>query len=228
MQATPKARLVQRDRLHGSIQPRNSPVVTQQTACSSTADDSGGSGGIFGLAFSNPGAITETSFVVRVNKVETAICSSNDSPIVTDAEFRGNFFNTENSPTTQVGNVVALIDVGRDQSSVGSSMTVAGSYARCDDQFCASQTLLDYRVLGSVRFGYDARLRIKWDQQGHRFIFQLNNDPEVVSNYTVSDSSPAVAPSKAIDLARVVPHCSTAPRPFASIDASFRAVYVNP
>lgn len=70
-----------------------------QTAYSSTADDSGGSGGIFGLAFSNPGAITETSFVVRVNKAESTICSSNDSPIVTDAEFRGSFFNAENSPT---------------------------------------------------------------------------------------------------------------------------------
>lgn len=37
--------------------------------------------------------------------------------------------------------MVALIDVERDQSSVGSSLTVAGSYAWCDDQFCASQTL---------------------------------------------------------------------------------------
>ncbi len=170
-----------------------------QTAYSSTVDDSGGSGGLFGLAFSNPEAITEASFIVRVNKAETGICSSNDSPIVTDAEFRGSFFNTETSPTTQAGNVVALIDVERDQSTVGSSLTVAGSYARCDDQFCSSQTLLDYQVLGSVHFGDDARLRIKWDQLGHRFIFQLNHDPEVASNYTIPDSSPATAPSKAIN-----------------------------
>lgn len=147
---------------------------------------------------------------------------------MTDAEFRASFFNTENSPTTQAGNVIAVIDVERNPSSACSSLTVAGFYARCDDQFCASQTLLDYRVLGSVRFGDDSRLRLMWDQPGRRFIFQLNNDPEVVSVYTVSDSSPAVAPYKAIELARVVPHCSTAPRPFASIDALFRAVYANP
>jgi hypothetical protein len=101
-----------------------------QTAYSSTVDDSGGSGGIFGLAFSDPVAINEVSFIVRVNKAEAAACSSNESPVVTDAEFRGSFFNTEISPTTQVGYVVALIDVERDQSSVGSSLTVAGSYAR--------------------------------------------------------------------------------------------------
>ena len=198
------------------------------TAYSATTDDVGGSGGGFGLAFPVPSAITEISFTAVVNRAEAVGCTSNPSLIVTDVELRGNFFNMESSPTSQIGDVVAVISIARTPTDVGGALTVAGFYARCDDQFCGSQTPLDYRVLGSVRPGAVSTLRIKWDQPNHRFIFQLNGRAEVVSPYTVSDTTPAVFPYKAIELARVVPHCTTTPRPFASIDAFVENVYVNP
>lgn len=206
---------------HGSLR-------LSQTAYSSIADDAGGSGGVFGLQFPEPDAITEVSFSVMVERAEAVGCSSNDSLIVTDAEFRGTFFNTESAPTSQIGNVTAVIDVERSPSNPGKSLIVSGFYTRCEDQFCASQSSLGYQVLGSVLMGQKARLRLKWDQLNHRFIFQLNDDPEVPAPYTVSDTSPAISPYKAIDLARVVPHCTAKACPYASIDAYFDRIKVNP
>ena len=198
------------------------------TAYSATTDNSGGSGGGFGLAFPDPSAITEISFAAVVNRATAVGCTSNPSLIVTDVELRGNFFNMESSPTSQIGDVVAVIGISRTPTDVGGALTVAGFYSRCDDEFCGSQTPLDYRVLGSVQPGTVSTLRIKWDKANHQFIFQLNGQAEVVSPYTVSDSTPAVFSYKAIELARVVPHCTTTPRPFASIDALVGNVHVNP
>jgi len=198
------------------------------TAYSATTDNSGGSGGGFGLAFPDPSVVTEVSFTAVVNRAEAVGCTSNPSLIVTDVELRGNFFNMESSPTSQIGDVVAVIGISRTPTDVGGALTVAGFYSRCDDQFCGSQSPIDYRVLGSVQPGAVSTLRIKWDKPNHRFIFQLNGNAEVVSPYTVSDTTPAVFSYKAIELARVVPHCTTTPRPFASIDAFFGNVYVNP
>ena len=198
------------------------------TAYSATTDDSAGSGGGFGLAFPVPTAITETSFTVVVSQAAAVGCASNPSLIVTDVELRGNFFNMESSPTSQIGDVVAVIGISRTPTDVGGALTVAGFYSRCDDQFCGTQTPLDYRVLGSVLPGAISTLRIKWDKANHRFIFQLNGGAEVISPYTVSDTTPAFFPYKAVEVARVVPHCTTTPRPFISIDAVVSNVYVNP
>ena len=199
------------------------------TAYSATTDDLGASGGVFGLAFPNPGAVREASFNVTVSGAVAVGCDSNpNGQIVTGAEFRGNFFNTESSPTSQLGDVVAVISISRSPTDVGGALTVAGFYTRCDDQFCGSQTTLDYRVLGSVQPGAVSTLRIKWDQPNHRFIFQLNGNAEVVSPYTVSDTTPAAFSNKIVDVARVVPHCTTTPRPFISMDAFVGNVYVNP
>lgn len=199
------------------------------TAYSATTDNLGGSGGEFGLAFPVPNAVTEASFTVVVQDAVAVGCTGNPSgQVVTDAELRGNFFNMESSPTSQIGDIVAVIGISRTPTDVGGALTVAGFYTRCDNDVCSSQTPLDYRVLGFVHPGDVSKLRIKWDQPNHRFVFQLNDQAEVVSPYTVSDTTPAVFSYKSIELARVVDHCTTTPRPFTSIDAFFSNVYVNP
>lgn len=200
-----------------------------QRAYSATSDDIGSSGGLFGLAFPMPSAVTEISFTLVVNSAHALGCTSN--PVggfaPTEAEFRGNFFNVTNSPTSSIGDIVAAIGVERDPTNNGSALTVHGFYTRCDDEHCGSQTTLDGRVLGSVLPGAISTLHLKWDHPNHRFIFQLNDQPEFVSTYTVSDSSPPFFPTKVLDLAEVVPHCTTTPRPFTAIDAFFDDVFVN-
>ncbi|HWC15919.1 MAG TPA: hypothetical protein VG498_02865, partial [Terriglobales bacterium] len=158
------------------------------TAYSATSDDFGGSGGGYGLAFPVPSAVNEVSFTAVVNRAEAVGCASNPSLITTDVEFRGNFFNVQSSPTSQIGDVLAAITIARYPTDVGGALTVAAFYSRCDDQFCGTQTNLDYRVLGLVQPGAVSKLRIKWDQPNHRFIFQLNGAAEVVSTYNVSDT----------------------------------------
>jgi len=199
-----------------------------QTAYSATTDDVGSSGNIFGLQFSVPSAITEASFTVAVNQAVAVGCTSNSQPTLTGPEFRGRFFNTENSPTSSLGDVEVGIGPGRTSTDTGSAMQVVFHYERCTDAFCGTRTPVGVGVLGNVQPDSTNTYHIKWDQPNHRFAFQLNNGPLVFSPYTVSDSSAPFDSFKAIDIARVVPHCTTTPRPFASVDAFFSNIYVNP
>jgi len=199
-----------------------------QTAYSATTDDFGSSGNIFGLQFSAPGAIKEAFFTVIVNRADAVGCTSNSQPTLTGPEFRGRFFNTESSPTSSLGDVEVGIGPSRTSTDAGSAMQVVFHYERCTDDFCGTRTPLGVGVLGYVQPGTANAYHIKWDQPNHRFVFQLNNDPLVLSPYTVSDSSVAFFSYRAIDIARVVPHCTTTPRPFASVDAFVSNVYVNP
>jgi hypothetical protein len=52
-------------------------------------------------------------------------------------------------------------------------------------------TELHRQELGLVTHRETARLRIQWDRDTHRFIFQRDDAPEVVAPYTVPDSSSA-------------------------------------
>jgi hypothetical protein len=70
-------------------------------------------------------------------------------------------------------------------------------------------------------------LRLEWDKTNHQFIFQLNGNAEFVSPYTVSDAAPPTYPGKYIGLTRVLPNCTTNPRPTAMVDAYFDNVCVN-
>ena len=199
-----------------------------QRAYSAVADDNGGSGGLWGLAFPNPAAITAISFTVAVNKVNATACSTNSVSSGSAAEFRGNFFNVQSSPTSSIGDVLADIGISKFSTDTSTSLTVAGFVNECADQFCGSQTNLAYQVLGNVSLGSTNTLSLQWDQPNHRFIFRLNNGTPVFAPYSASDNNPPFNPQKGIDLARGVPHCTSTPRPSAFIDAYFDNVYVNP
>jgi len=199
-----------------------------QRAYSAVTDDNGGSGGMWGLAFPNPSAITAISFTAVVTRANVSACSTNSGPTITEAEFRGNFFNVLSSPTSSMGDVLADIGISRATTDTSTSLTVAGFVNECADQFCGSQTNLAFQVLGTVSLGSTNTLSLQWDQPNHRFIFRLNNGNPVFARYSVSDSTPPFFAEKGIDLSRVVPHCTSTPRPSAFIDAYFDNVYVNP
>ncbi len=189
-----------------------------QRAYSATTNDNGTSGGLFGLSFPNPSAITAISFQLVVNQIGVGACSTNPGELVTSAEFRGSFFSTDASPTSSNDDVVA--DIGIEQSVQESGPNVTGFVTE-------GNTVLGYQVLGPVALGSTNTLFLQWDRPNHRFIFQLNNGAQVFEPYGVSDTSPPFHPFKGIALARVVPHCTSTPRPFAHLDADFDNVYVN-
>jgi hypothetical protein len=188
-------------------------------AYSATTDDNGSSGGLFGLSFPNPSAITAISFQLVVNQLGVGACSTNPGIGGTSAEFRGSFFSADASPTSSNDHdVVADIGIGTVQQS---GVIVTGFVAEYNG------TVLGYQELGTVALGSTNTLFLQWDQPNHRFIFQLNNGAQVFEPYSVSDTSPPFYPFKGIALARVVPHCTSTPRPFVVLDADFDNVYVN-
>jgi hypothetical protein len=180
------------------------------------------------LTFPNPGAVTAVSFEVTVNKIAVTSCASNSGFEAAAAEFRGGFFNTQNSPTSSIGDVLGDISVVRNVQDLGNALTGAGFISECTDQFCGAQTTLVYQVLGNVNAGSTNVLSIRWDQRNHQFIFRLNHNSPVYAPYNVADISPPFSASKTIGLARVVTHCTSSPRPYALVDAHFDNVYVNP
>lgn len=213
----------------GQDQDNDRRLHLEETTYSAITDDNGASGSIFGLGFSVPSAITEASFSVFVKDAKTVGCGSNPSGAVDiGPEFRGRFFNTESSPATQLGDVEGGIGAYRTPSDLGSAIQVTFHFERCDDDFCSTRTPLGFGVIGYIQPGTTNTFHIKWDQANHRFIYQLNNGPLVVSPYTVSDSSPPSFTFRTIDIARQVAHCTTTPRPFASINAYFDNVRINP
>lgn len=194
-----------------------------------TNTDSGGTGCPFGLGFAHPASITDISFTVTVRKMEAVGCATNSSPSIGSVELRARFFNTENPPTSQIGDVESVIGPSRVSTDTGAQLTVVAFYTRCEDAFCNSRTTLDFQVLGSVYAGEPIRVRINWDQPNHRFVYQLNQQPEVISPYTVSDvAAPFFGPFRDLDITHVVANCTTNPRPVVTEDAYFGSVYVNP
>jgi hypothetical protein len=81
--------------------------------------------------------------------------------------------------------------------------------------------------LGPVKRGAMARLRVQWDRDTHRFIFQRDDNPEVVALYTVSDTAPPGLQAKILDTVHLVPNCTASPQPVAFIEAFFDDVMVN-
>ena len=102
-----------------------------QTAYSATTDDVGSSGNIFGLEFPGPSAITEASFTLVVKNAVAVGCTSNSQPTLTGPEFRGRFFNTEISPTSQLGDVEVGIGPLRASTDAGSTKASQGFPSVC-------------------------------------------------------------------------------------------------
>ena len=87
---------------------------------------------------------------------------------------------------------------------------------------------LHFQDLGLVKLGEMTRLRVQWDRENHRFIFQRGGDPEVVAPYTVSDTAPASDSRKTLEITSMsVANCTATPRPVAFIEALFDDVMVN-
>lgn len=191
-----------------------------------TWDDTGSLGGPFGLPFANAAALNEVAFTVTVRAAEAVGCPANPGLAAAVAEFRGFFFNDGTGTAGAEGDILAAITVNRFAPDTG-PLWVSGFVSRCDDQYCSSQTMLGVADLGQVSLGQPVRLRLKWDQASHQFVFQMNSDPELATSYGVSDTAPPSGPNKYIGLTRVLPNCTSAPRPTAMIDAAFDDVFVN-
>lgn len=198
-----------------------------ETAYSATTDNNGGSGSGFGLGFAVPSKVKAVSFTLAVNQELSVGCTGNPgNPAFAVAGFFGDYFNPTSPQNGATGDIVAGISVSR--FSTGTALDVSGSISQCQDPRCNGQTTLSFQDLGPVQLGSTNTLSAIWDQPNHQFIFGLNNNPRVALTYTVPDSFPPGLPDKSFFVFGFVPHCTTTPRPFTSLDTLFGDVYVNP
>lgn len=204
----------------------NRRLRISETVYSANTDNNGSGGHGFGLNFASPDKVTAVSFTLALTKDAVSGCTAN--PIGwAGAGFVGYYFNPEGAHDGAMGDITASIGVGRLSTDPAGSLGVGGQITRCNDRKCDDQTTLSEQGLGSVLLGSTNTLSVTWDQPNHQFILQLNSDPPVPLAYTVSDTFPPGLPAKDFFVFGNVPHCTTKPRPSASIDALFDNVYVN-
>ena len=185
------------------------------------------------LTFSNPAAVTAIKATVQVNDVRATGCPSN--PRVTSAVtfLGGSFFNTATpTPGSEVNDVVAAIGMVRrsDMRFPANVLYAISLVMHCTNADCKESTYLHSRGLGPVKRGEMATLRVQWDRDNHRFIFQRDDDLEVFAPYALSDTAPPSRQRKGLRIGYEPANCRATPatpRPVALIEAFFDHVFVN-
>jgi len=151
------------------------------------------------LIFRNSAAVTAIQATVQVNDAAATGCPSNPEATVAMAILGGLFFNTATpTPGSAENDVAAGIGIERasDATDPPDVLRAVSFVFRCTNANCATDSELHVKDLGPVKRGAMAGLRVQWDRDNHRFIFQRGGDPEVVAPYTVSDTAPASGSNK--------------------------------
>jgi hypothetical protein len=195
-----------------------------------TDSDSGMSRNELGLFFHNSAAVTAIKATVQVTDAAATSCPGNPEATISWATLGGRFFGTAPStPGSAANDVVANIRLVRrsDSTDPPDVLRVRSGVFHCADAVCTAGSPIHFQDLGPVKLGEMVRLRVQWDRDNHRFIFQRDDDPEVLAPYTVSDSAPPGIQVKLLEAVHLVPNCTATPRPVAFIEALFDDVMVN-
>jgi hypothetical protein len=180
--------------------------------------------------FRDPAAVTAIQAAVQVTDMAITSCPANPEPTVTLAMIGGRFFGIPGStPDGQVTDMIAYIGISAVPGAVGPRdvFQTGAVVFFCANQLCTSGVALARRDLGPVKRGEIVRLRVQWDRDNHRFIFQRDDAPEVFATYAASDTHPPSIAVKMLDAILFVPRCTSTPRPMAFIEAWFDDVMVN-
>jgi hypothetical protein len=195
-----------------------------------TDSDSGRPRNELVLIFRNSAAVTAIQAAVQVTDVAATGCPGNPETTVAWAMLGGRFFGSATSPPDgEVSDMVAFIGVIRGSRSTAPPdvLRARSVVFHCANRPCTAGSELHSQDLGPVKRGEIVRLRVQWDRDNHRFIFQRGDAPEAFAPYTVSDTAPPGNPVKLLDAMQFVPNCTTTPRPMAFIEAWFDDVLVN-
>ena len=213
-----------------SVQIRDNRLRLFNRSYGKTDSDQGRDEGNLFLTFSNSAAVTAIKATVQVNDVRATGCPSNPQPTRAVTFLGGSFFNTFTpTPGSELHDVWALIGVGRRSNmdvatDVLSALSLVG---RCTNVNCKASMWLHSRDLGPVRRGEMTTLRVEWDRDNHRFIFQRDDDLEVFFPYTLSDTAPPSRQRKGLRITYEAAPCTPPSQPVAFIEASFDDVFVN-
>jgi hypothetical protein len=178
--------------------------------------------------------VTAIEATVEVTAVTTNGCPTAAVPdtdyTVAGARVSGRFFSATNSGA-KVGDVVALIFLGRTSFDPPNVLHVTARVFHCFDENCTdfAEPLSTPRDLGLPLLpGQKVKLQVQWDKDNGRFIFKRDSTTEVVSYQpTLTFKTDPSFPIKKLSATMNVPNCMPlSPRPVASIDARFDDVMV--
>jgi len=128
----------------------------------------------------------EATFTVD-DPVTVTACPENDTSRARSARLllgrRNNGQGTDIVDRT--GDLFAGINAQRDSSSMDPPgvLQVFGFLARCDNASCGATTTLSFVQLPSVAVATPFRLRVIWDAPNQRFLFGLDDNPDVQLTY---------------------------------------------
>jgi hypothetical protein len=182
------------------------------------------------LMFRDPAAVTAIQAAVQVTDVATTGCPDNPENTVAWAMLGGRFFGSAAStPDGEVKDMVAFIGIIGVSGATGPPdvFQARSVVFSCANRPCTDGLALHRRDLGPVKRGETARLRVQWDRDNHRFIFQRDDASEVFAPYAVSDTDPPASAAKWVDTMYIVPNCTATPRAMAFIGAWFDDVMVS-
>jgi len=186
------------------------------------------SGGLF-LSFPNLAAVTAIKATVQVKDVGTTGCPGNSDATRVSTFLGGPFFSAA-TPTSRsvLRNVWALIGIvrGSDMTSLTEVLSVQSRVGQCTNADCRESTWLHSRYLGPIKRGEMVTLRVQWDQDNHRFIFQRDDDLEVFAPYTLADTAPPWGRRKGLRIVYGAANCTTI-RSEAFMETVFGDVFVN-
>jgi hypothetical protein len=211
----------------GLVGTKDRRLAVSETVYSTNTGNTGDSGTGFGLGFARPKKISAVSFTLTVNQELAVGCKANPDFGYALAGLFGDYFNPEGAKNGAMGDIVASVGISRFWRDPKTSLTVNGSFSRCDDSKCDGQTVLHSQGLGTVALGSTNTLSLAWDRPNHQFVFQLNANTPVQLAYTESDKFPPGVPDKSFFVFGDVAACTSTPRPTVSIDALFGNVFVN-
>jgi len=187
------------------------------------------------LVFNDGSLIKTIQAAVLVKKFEETACATNTSVTEPRVRIGGFYFNTGTSiPGDSTNDVQAFIIVGRPIDATDLAADELKIYARvnlCSDADCSNSTDIGGQDIGTVRVNKKVKLRITWDQANNRFVFQKGKAAEVSINYAVPvGSGPGTlnGGNKRLEVHLLIPNCTSAPRPVASLDAFFDDIMINP
>ena len=149
------------------------------------------------LMFRHPAAVTAIQATVQVTDAASTDCPANPERTAALAMIGGRFFGgPPSTPDGAVRDMVASIGLFRlaGMSDPSDLLRVRSSVFYCADRPCTTGMELAWRDFGTVKLGENARLRVQWDRENHRFIFQRDDDPEAFVPYAVADTDPPIRP----------------------------------
>jgi hypothetical protein len=167
-------------------------LVMRLRRAGGTASDVGATGFFSNrLNLARPLTVDALEVEFRVRNVEVTRCDANSTPsLARAAAIDLNRINdlgpgAPRVPGSVAGDHIARVEAFRASNSTARNgiLAVRGIVFRCNDAGCTSSTVLTQAPLGEVKRGAPFRLRLVWDQAGHRFLAGLNQHADVPLPY---------------------------------------------